>query len=162
MALPWGKSLQALLISGGVSGMVGELVNQVFDNTFSEDKKGYSLQRTLISGGIGAVANVIANGLVDKVNGLFDQQLAKQIAGTETSAYRELLKKSILEKTPRIGNSGLKKAINKELKAVQQLLRQQTEANKVAAKQTIERSVDYMSGKTNDVLLVPIQNGKNN
>ena len=102
------------------------------------------------SAGIGAVANFLSSTIVDKVTQAIDNQLAKSIAATETSSYRDVIRKAILERTPRIGTQQLKRAVNEEVKNVQQLLKKEAEANKVAVTQSIERSVDYLQDKASN------------
>lgn len=157
MGMPWAKTLQGVLVSGGISGSVGEFVNQYFDNIYGNDK-GYSLRRTLISGGIGSVSSFLSNQIVNKINSLLDTKLTESILQTETDAYRENIKKSIIQETPRIGSNQLKKAINTEIRKIQTLLRKQTEMSKAAAKQAIERGVDYLQDQTNQVLRTTDQN----
>jgi len=146
-----GKSLTSILAAGGVSGGVGEIVNQVFDNKFGNDK-GYDLKSIIESAGIGAVANFLSSTIIDKLSQAIDKQLIRSVAATETSSYREIIKKAILERSPRIGTQQLKRAVNQEVKSVQQLLTKEAEANKVASTQAIERSTDYNQDATNNAV----------
>jgi RHS repeat-associated protein len=142
-------SISKLLSIGAISGGLGEIVNEEFDSKFGKGS-GYDLQKIMTSAGIGAVANLLSNGIVDKISEEIDKQLVKSLAQTETGTYQNTIKKAILERSPRIGTKQLKQAISAEIKSAQQLLKKQAEGTKVAVKQAIERSVDYLQDKTNN------------
>ena len=71
-------------------------------------------------------------------------KLEKQIANTKTSAFRKIIKEEIIDKTPNIGATQLRKAINADIKLAQKLLKQQANLSKTAAKTAIEKGVDYL------------------
>ena len=146
-----GSSLSGILAAGGISGGVGEVVNQAFDDKFG-DGKGYDLRKIMSGVGIGAVANFLSSTIVDKLTQAIESQLAKSISATETSSYRDIIKKAIKERTPRIGAQQLKRAVNRDIKNVQQLLKKEAEANKIALTQAIERNIDYLQNVTNNAV----------
>jgi hypothetical protein len=144
-----GNSVGGILAAGGVSGGVGELVNQAFDNVFGNGKE-YDLKAIVISAGIGTVANYVSSNIVDQLSAAVDKQLAKSLESTETSVYRKVIRKAILDKNPRIGSQQLKKAINQDIKTVQGALRKDAAASKIALTQAVERGTDYIQEKVND------------
>ncbi len=141
-------SLGGLFAGGASSGATGEFVNQIFDNTFGKGDGSFDLKKILVSAGIGGVANIIASKVIDYANGLIDKKAAEYITLTKSNAYKETLKKAIKEEAPRITPQSLKKAINKRIYEVQQLIKKQAQVEKQAAKQGIERTVDLLQDKT--------------
>jgi hypothetical protein len=138
-----GNSIFSILKSGGISGAVGETTNQVLD-IWVGNKSGFDLKSIIASGGIGAVSNLIAHASVNKANEILDANLANQISSSKTSAYREMIKKSIVEGSPRIGDRAANKLTNQTILQIQQSLRKENTAAKSAVKQTIEKSIDYL------------------
>ena len=141
------NSLKGLLISGSSSGATGEFVEQTFDNTFGNGVGTYDLQKIMISGGIGAVANLLSSKIIDNIYKGINKKVMESIRHSESKSYRELIRDAIRKESPRITPGKLKKAVNERLRDIQNLVKKQGEIEKIALKQVIERTVDYLQDK---------------
>lgn len=88
--------------------------------------------------------------LVSQINSTIDQKLAKSLTETKTNEYRDVIRKAIIEKNPRIGAQQIKKLLNFEIRQIQSHIKQQALFNKVVVAQSLERFADVTEDKVND------------
>ena len=151
LGVGWSGSLGKVFLGGAIAGGVGEISNQEFDNVFG-DENGYNLQRILLSAGVGGVANILSESVVNRINSAIDRSLSEGLAKTRTSAFRKLIRQAILEKNPRLGNRQIKILVNTEVKQYDELLIRDAKNEKAAVTQAIEKSIDYLKDKFNELM----------
>ena len=142
-------SLLGIAGKGAVSGIVGDVTGQTFDNVFG-NSDGYDLGQMVKSGAIGAIANVLSSKLIDAVNVKVDQLVSKALAQTVTETYRSVIQKAIKSETPGIGNHALKKAVNSRIGEIQGLIKKQGDELKAGLQKGIEKGTDVLQDKANE------------
>jgi len=159
--LAFGNGAASNVMVGAGSGGLGEIIDQSIDESYgvykNPVKKNQEFQIGVMSG---AIAGPLGGIAAKEATKIFNTITKNLISKTETKAYRNIIKKAILERIPRIGNKELNVEINNEIKKQQKSILNEIAIVKAAFTKTISTGLDISQEKAKDKLKEDAANKK--
>lgn len=159
--LAFGNGAVSNAVVGAGSGGLGELIDQSIDESYGVYKspalKNQEFQIGVMSG---AIAGPLGGIAAKETTKIFNTITKNLISKTETKAYRNIVKKAILERIPRIGNKELNAEIKNEIKKQQNSILNEIATVKAAFTKTIGTGLDISQEKAKDKLKEDAANNK--
>jgi RHS repeat-associated protein len=137
------NTIKEMISVGAFSSIVADYANQSIDISF-EEKKEYNLTELLTSGILGSIATIFSEKIVNYVNAQITKKFESEIVKLESESSKAEIRKTIRKESPQLGPEAVKKELRSRVSEFKRLLKQQEVAEKIAAKQAIEKAVDEL------------------